>query len=126
MLVHSWPRQVVTLVLCLAAASTAGAQRAPDVTISDGRGGGLRMLVFSAPYRATSARASVLVGVEVHGLLEQREGRESRTPANASTPRRLELRFAVISGPAGVPEQAIAVPLGDEASRQLADREGAR
>ena len=92
-------RQLVTFVLCLGAAPLVQAQVTPDVTIS----------VFSAAYQATFTHDTVVVGAEIHGSGD-----------------RLEIRYAIISGPSPVTERTIVVPLEDDAVRAKARREGVR
>ena len=107
--------------MLLAAARTAAGQSPPsDVTTAEARSDDeLGLTVFSASYLGSASTASVLVGIEVHGV--------SDAPlAQDGLPRRLEVRYLTDGGRPAATEHAVAVPLGDSQTVKQAAREGVR
>ena len=79
---------------CLVAAPRLALAQLPpvDVTVADARAsGGLSLTIFTASTLGSTVTPSVLVGVEVHGLVE-------RAPSPAALPRQLELTYAMERG----------------------------
>jgi len=117
----SWLVAVVGGVVALGGAvpALAGQTASPAPMVSEARSDdGLALTVFTVPYLGLETPASVLVGVEVRGLVETVSGAPSG-------PRQLDVSYAAVSGFSQIAEQTVTMGLSEQTARRAA-REGAR